>query len=384
MSLKNLGYCAKRIDNITNMLSKYRASSVINDAVSISNPSQMLAFKQELKNCTNSLKATLRKQEEQRINGIKFVKAKNLDEARDYALNVLGLKKFEATDLEIANQFNYSTTKAFNKTRSHDFIPNEFTMEELSKLDIQTNKDLSRAPICAMELLDGTKKVTVSLDFLKNIDTRINKYIDALNRISPASKDNKGFNKLNIISDYIYEHTCNRYYKLYQQGKLTTKAKIDFYSLLTKATENELALLTQDNYVMNFIMKHKGPDVFKSSNEGYLKQVVTHLSDLKNNHGKIASSGRNTRAVGLDSFVLHEDGHIFHYRQGINAQSINNVFTNPEEVDLLKKEISDYAGTAPLEMLAEKIAGTLSGEKYSPAVESIFEKYLGRKIPNID
>ena len=267
---------------------------------------------------------------------IKFRKAESLEDAQKFAQQELGISRFDFTDLEMANQFNLSTTRAFNKTGCRDFIPEEVVMDKLSGIKSLTKEDLASIPAATLQLKGGKQRVVFSTDFLNQIDDILDKNIDYFAKLGQISKNDRGIEQINLICDYRYSHTLNRYFKLYKEGKLSKKAKLDFFTLLNVAKDEQRMLLS-----------------------------------------------RQRRAVGMDALVLHEEGHVFHSKVTGNQHTSLLQYANPKENELIQREISTYAGENPGEMVGEKFAETLSGAKYSEEVENVFEKYVGKQIPNI-
>ena len=74
----------------------------------------------------------------------------------------------------------------------------------------------------------------VNKTFFENIDKSINEKLNMLDKHGQISKNKFGNEIIRLVADYRYSNTLNRYYRLYNQGKLTQKAKVDFESLLHK------------------------------------------------------------------------------------------------------------------------------------------------------
>ena len=316
----------------------------------------------------------------QEIQGIKFKKAKTIDEAKEYAKSILGIKKYEINDLEIANQFNLSTTRAFNKTRCHDIIPDEVDIGYINKYVSMPTEELKATPATTLFLKSGQQKLRLNKTYIENIDTRLKKSLEKWNKFGQISKNTNGINQINLACNYRYKHSLNRYYKLYQEGKLTTKAKIDFDNLLTIASTEETSLLYRKKSVTDIINKYLGIDLSKLSANQYEIEARKALINMQTKHKIGLSTGRQSKAVGLDNIILHEEGHVWHNKT-LGTEAINQKsFTNNNEADVIYLQITPYASKNPKEMVAECFSGMLSGEKYSDEICNIFKKYAGKML----
>ena len=195
----------------------------------------------------------------------------------------------------------------------------------------------------------------------------------------------KNFDRINIFCKYKYEDTLNRYYRLFQQGKLTFKAKQDFTSLLFHAQERENRLVYEifcDNDLrLKYGTKAGIPgDLNNISIMDFQEGIRPYLLKLKTKYHTAFEPNIQTKtAIGFESGIFHELGHNWHSRQIVPSESTN--FTNPASIsneDLkAATKVSDYAETNAEECLAEIIKGLLSGDKYS---DDIIE--FGNKITN--
>lgn len=323
--------------------------------------------------------ANLEKSIAQEIHGIKFKKAKTIEEAKDYATNILGIKKYEINDLEIANQFNLSTTQAFNKTRTHDIIPDEVDIGYIDKYVSMPKNEYSNTPAATLFLKNGNQKVRLNKAYFENIDRRLDNLLEHYRNFGQISKNKNGFEYINLVCDYRYNHSLNRYYKLYQEGKLTTKAKADFDSLLTIAQSEEATLLNRKNSVIDIIRQYLGINLSQLPPKKYEIEVRKALLDMQNKNKIALSTGRQRKAVGLDNCILHEEGHVWHNKT-LGTEAIHSKSLTSEEADIAYLKITPYAANKPQDMIAEFIAGKLSGEIYSDKVCDIFKKYAGKMI----
>lgn len=78
--------------------------------------------------------------------------------------------------------------------------------------------------------------------------------------------------------------------------------------------------------------------------------------------------------------VLHELGHYLAYKldpEGFDR--LKNMDWTPQEKEMLKKNISEYATTNGSELIAEYASGVMSGRKYPKEVNDFINKTIGWK-----
>lgn len=186
---------------------------------------------------------------------IKYKKAKTIEEAKEYAEKVLGIKSFDIPDLEVANQVNLSITNAIKKSRGKIHIPDKV---EFSSITGDCGKYSSLECPAETLIAEKTNEITLKInrDYYNNIDKKINEYINHFKKNGQLSVNSKGRDCINLISSYKYDATLNRYFRLWKQGKLTKKAKLDFDNLLQCAREEENALLMTKDSLTDYIKKY--------------------------------------------------------------------------------------------------------------------------------
>ena len=317
---------------------------------------------------------------------IKYKKAKSMEEAVEYAKKILKIKNFDVEFLDIANQVNLSITRALNRTRGKITVPDNVFFAKVT-----ASKGI-KVPLCDMFMYYDIKKnkyASRTLVLNKNnydvLDNAIAAFINKYNNNGQITKDSKNFDRINIFCKYKYEDTLNRYYRLFQQGKLTLKAKQDFTSLLFQAQERENRLVYEifcDNDLrLKYGAKAGIPgDLNSISIADFQEGIRPYLLKLKTKYHTAFEPNIQTKtAIGFESAIFHELGHNWHSRQITPPESTN--FTNPASIsneDLkAATKVSDYAETNAEECLAEIIKGLLSGDKYS---DDIIE--FGNKITN--
>lgn len=311
-----------------------------------------------------------------KLTKIKYKKAQTVEEAKEYAEKVLGIKSFDIPDVDVANQINLSMTNAIKKSRGKIQIPDRV---EFSSITSDCGK---YSPLeCPAETLWAEKTNVITLrinkDYYNDIDNKIKSYIDNFERNGQLSINSKGRGCINLISSYKYDATLNRYYRLWKQGKLTSKAKLDFDNLLMRAREEEQALLSTKDGVIDYVKKSLGIDLSSFPQEEYIEKATRALLKLRKEQKVLLSTNyyQTQNAVGLDGQLLHEFGHITHFRK-INfddfAQEVGAKFENPLEFETAL-QISPYATESKGEMIAEYIKGILFGDKYTDDVNRLFE-----------
>ena len=313
---------------------------------------------------------------------IKYKKAKTIEEAKEYAEKGLGIKSFDIPDLEVANQVNLSITNAIKKSRGKIHIPDKV---EFSSITGDCGKYSSLECPAETLIAEKTNEITLKInsDYYNNIDKKINEYINHFKKNGQLSVNSKGRNCINLISSYKYDATLNRYFRLWKQGKLTKKAKLDFDNLLQCAREEENALLMTKDSLTDYIKKSLSINLNNLPQEEYIEKATHALLSLRKEQKILlgANAYQTRNAIGLDGQVLHELGHVTHFRKTPFSdleQVIKTGFTNPTDFATALK-VSRYATESEGELIGEYIKGILSGDKYTDDVTKLFERcYKGR------
>lgn len=310
------------------------------------------------------------------IERLKFRKAKTIEEAKEYATKMLGIKSYDIPDIEVANQINLSMTNAIKKSKGMIKLP-----DKVEYASITTGDKKFTSLDCPAQTLwhENTNEIVLQInkDYFDNIDNAINNYLNRYKLSGQLAQNSKGKDCIKLITSYKYDNTFNRYYRLYKQGKLTTKAKIDFDNLLQKASYEEKALLASKDSLIDYLKQKRGIDLSHLTDEEYMAKARELLLDIRNKDKMVLSAKafETQNAVGLDSHVLHELGHSTHFRK-INfadyEKDVEGVF-NPEEI-LTALKITPYATKNKGELIGEYIKGKLSGDKYSSDVDELFER----------
>ena len=313
---------------------------------------------------------------------IKFKKAKSLEEATQYAKEQLGITRFDVPDLETANQINYSLTKAFNKTEGAIKGFDEVEYVAFGKNSQGLEPTRCPADTHAVFKDKKVKKTVLRINktFFENIDKFINKKLNMLDKHGQISKNKFGNEIIQLAADYRYSNTLNRYYRLYKQGKLSPKAKVDFEDLLSNAMEEEKYVLGHKTSTCGIIREYLGIDISHLSGNEYTAKAKQYLLEIQNKYKMIVCARENPLqqkgAVGLDRYVLHEQGHSDCFkRMAYDKMNITHKF-NDEEYEAAGV-VSEYATYDSREFLQETFAGLMSGDKYPIPTMSLYFKYGG-------
>ena len=187
------------------------------------------------------------------------------------------------------------------------------------------------------------------------------------------------------MTKYRYQDSLNRYYKLYQQGKLTPKAKVDFDSMLYYARNEENYILGSRESLVDFVKQELNKDMSLLSQSDYIVEAKNALKTIRRKNGRAAGRENFNRVngfAGLDGTILHEGGHCLHnYKMHSDSKFMD--LKNREMTDedrIIAREVSAYATTKYSEFLQEVLSGILCGDKYSKNVMDLYKK-LGGVIP---
>lgn len=333
---------------------------------------------------TNSASGTVN----QVFTPIKYKKAKTLEEAKVFAQSKLGINEFEVPDLETANQINYSLTKMYNKTEG---VFNGFRNIKYQRIADDVNPAISNTSTCARTSSYYRSNVYQSSDLIinqnwfENAEQSIAMYLKEFENSGQIKTVADGVKKIELLTKYRYQDSLNRYYKLYQQGKLTPKAKVDFDSMLYYARNEENYILGSRESLVDFVKQELNKDMSLLSQSDYIVEAKNALKTIRRKNGRAAGRENFNRVngfAGLDGAILHEGGHCLHnYKMHSDSKFMD--LKNREMTDedrIIAREVSAYATTKYSEFLQEVLSGILCGDKYSKNVMDLYKK-LGGVIP---
>ena len=229
----------------------------------------------------------------------------------------------------------------------------------------------------------GEVVLQINKDYYDNIDGIIAKYIKDFELNGQLATNSKGRDCIELVSSYKYSDTLNRYYRLYKQGKLTPKAKLDFDNLLQNACREEQALLACEDSLIDYVKAHTGADLRGLSRNEYLKRAKQALLKIRREQKMelTANAYQTKNAIGVDGQILHELGHSTHFRKikfEDFEREVSRKFNDADDV-YTALQVSPYATENQGELIGEYIKGRLSGDKYSNDVDELFERcFKGR------
>lgn len=319
---------------------------------------------------------------------LKFKKAKTMEEAKAFAQNKFGINEFTAPDVETANQINYSLTKLYNKTQG---AFQGFSNVKYESITDAVNPSVINTHTCAItrsSYKNGVYKnsdLIINRNWFENAEKSIEdclKYYENSGQIKTLAD---GVRKIELLTKYRYQDSLNRYYKLYQQGKLTPKAKIDFDSMLYYARNEEKLLLNSRETLVDYIKQELNTDLSQLSQRDYVTEAIKALKYLKVKKGRPVGRENFNQVNGfanLDGIILHEGGHCLHNKKMHLESTLvdlkNMTMTKADKI--IAGEVSEYATTNYNEFLQEVFSGILCGDKYSQDVMALYKK-LGGVIP---
>lgn len=314
-----------------------------------------------------------------------YQKASNVQEARQYAQDILGVKSFDIDDLELANQVNLSMTRAFNKTKGK-ITPQDHVRYTTDFLTGNATYGADVVPMQNVSVLSANgveNTLEINKRYFAEIDTKIQGLLDSFAKNGQLTKNSKNLDQIELITSFHYDHTLNRYYRLYKQEKLSPKAKVVFENLLKTASENEQYLLLQRKRLSDFLSKKFDINTESLSKQEFDEIATKYLLQLRRTNGKLIDNGllQTKNAIGVDGMVYHELGHCWHSK-AIDFQDYERCFTPHESTaDMLTAiKVSKYASEKKAETIADLIKGLLSGDKYSDDVMTLGNELTNGKL----
>lgn len=317
-----------------------------------------------------------------------YHKAGNIDEAKQYAQDVLGVKNFDIDDLELANQVNLSITRAYNKTKGKIAPPeNVIYTTRFSAGNSAYGKDvipMQMSSFCQSNSLKCTENtLEINKEYFNNIDKKIQGLLDTYAKNGQLSKNSKNLDQIELITSYHYDKTLNRYYRLYKQGKLTPKAKVDFENLLTTAREQEHYLLLQRKQLTEYLSKKSGVNLENLTRYEFDEMATKHLLQLRRNNKTLLDNNmlQTRNAIGVDGLVYHELGHSWHSKT-VNFEDYEKCFAPYEALadKITSIKVSKYAAENGAETVGDIVKGVLSGDKYSDDVMQLGNQLTNGKL----
>lgn len=331
---------------------------------------------------------------------IDFKPAKTIDEAKDFAMKNLGIKKFDVgNDVDIANWVNEGLTQASNRFKGRAYLP--------ENVALYPPKLLKEKPDILAGMNHGFMKMD-SKGFMHHT-LYINPNSNSMTGIVDELK------KARLVSFKDKAVICQPFMRVDDDmqkilGKLAIKKPLyvnEIYQLKEYASVVEdflyspkvvlKDLYSQKGFVE--LAKAKAPKVYKEFAEleklsecelfKYRDGLFKEL--LKNGvkYQDIPTSSILTSKVSPFDTIFHELGHtaheknaIFKYNNGTFKEGgkLYKMFKTPEMQEVAQK-VSLYATETPYEFVADVFAGLMSGTKYSDDVMALYKKLNGPVVP---
>ena len=331
---------------------------------------------------------------------IDFKPAKTIDEAKDFAMKNLGIKKFDVgNDVDIANWVNEGLTQASNRFKGRAYLPenvalfppkllkenpnvlagmNHGFMKRDSKGFMHHTLYINPNSNSVAGMIDEIKKVglvnvkdkTFTLPMFMRVDDDMRKIL-----VKAANKKPLYVNEIYQLQQFA--SVCDDFLG---SPKVVLK---DLYS--------------QKGFVE--LAKTKAPKVYKKfadleklSEKELYSYKDKLFRELLNNGVKrqdIPTSSILTSKVSPFDTIFHELGHtaheknaIFKYNNGTFKEGgkLYKMFKTPEMQEVAQK-VSVYATKTPYEFVADVFAGLMRGIKYSDDVMALYKKLNGPVVP---
>ena len=256
---------------------------------------------------------------------IEFKKAETIEEARAFAQEKLGIKKFKINDLEYANWVNEGLTNISNRFKGNVYFPRKIAYYPFKQLP---------GLACYWPMIDSIL---------------INK-----NRIEE---------RVSRLEDLLQENSYEELTK-YNLGK----GYDNFCKNLTKAYNTPESLSLFEKYSL----------------VGSIYHVKERIKQLDNkNPSEINTNGINSYGnVYENEFetIYHEVGHCFDFKSKTLIDIFIDYFKHKKELKPLT--LPHYPKKNTFEFVASIFAGIMQGEKYQDDVMNLYEKLIKFKKPN--
>ena len=255
---------------------------------------------------------------------IEFKKAETLEEAKAFAQEKLGIKKFKINDLEYANWVNEGLTNISNRFKGNVYFPRKIAYYPFKQLP---------GLACYWPMID-------SILINKNrIEERVSRLEDLLqeNSYEDLTKYNLGKG---------YDDFCKKLTKAYTEPE--SLSLFEKYSLVGSIYHVKERIKQLDN---------------KNPNE-------INTNDI-NIYGNVYENEFET--------IYHEVGHCFDFKSDMALVKFLDLFRGKSELKNL--QIPNYPKTNRLEFVASIFSGIMQGEKYPQEVMNIYESLIKFKMP---
>ena len=255
---------------------------------------------------------------------IEFKKAETFEEAKAFAQEKLGIKKFKINDLEYANWVNEGLTNISNRFKGNVYFPHTIRF----------------APF---EQMPGVASYSCANDI---IFINKNQFEKTVNRL-PALLQKYSYEELTKYNLGIgYEKFCGKLKNAYDD--------IDSLSFF------EQRALVRSIYNIEERLEITNND-----------EILNSMRDGINKYGNIYEDEFET--------IYHEIGHCFDFKSDMAFVKFLDLFRGKSELKNL--QIPNYPKTNRLEFVASIFSGIMQGEKYPQEVMDIYESLIKFKMP---
>ena len=255
---------------------------------------------------------------------IEFKKAETIEEAKKFAEEKLGIKKFKINDLEYANWINEGLTNISNRFKGEVYFPQKIKFHSYDRKGALAD-------------------YVVQLDIIRINRKRIEERVSDLD---------------NLLKENSYEELTK-----YNLGK----GYEDFCKKLTKAYNSPESLTFFEKYSL----------------VGSIYKVKQRLKQLDNkNPSEIDTNSINMYGnIYQNEFetIYHEVGHCFDFK----SKTLIDICTDriKSQKDLKHLVLPRYHKKNTFEFVASIFAGIMQGEKYQDDVMNLYKELIKFKMP---
>ena len=255
---------------------------------------------------------------------IEFKKAETIEEAKKFAEEKLGIKKFKINDLEYANWINEALTNISNRFKGEVYFPQKIKFHSYDRKGALADYG-------------------IAFDTIRINRKRIEERVSDLD---------------NLLKVNSYEELTK-----YNLGK----GYEDFCKKLTKAYNSPESLTFFEKYSL----------------VGSIYKVKQRLKQLDNkNSSEINTNGINMYGnIYQNEFetIYHEVGHCFDFK----SKTLIDIYTDriKSQKDLKHLVLPRYHKKNTFEFVASIFAGIMQGEKYQDDVMNLYKELIKFKMP---
>lgn len=258
---------------------------------------------------------------------LEFKKATTIEEAKNYAKNFLGIKKFDIEDLDYANWINEGLTNISNKFKGEVYFPRGIKKTK--------KKNALGAYFSPLDFISINKK---------EIDDCANSF-EKLIKTFPYEQ----------LTKYNFGPKHGEYCKKMKQAY----ENIDSLSVFEKCSLRSTFLSMREVYNQLSLEERAELEGGKKFNEDKYGNVYIDVFDT----------------------IYHEVGHCFAYKSNTYFKNFidDKKSKNKELIKSLK--VPNYTKSRPREFVACIFAGMMSGDKYPENIQNAFGKLTNFKVP---